>query len=107
MEINPFGIKNSQEESKESVRVNFPSDYWGKLSPPWLWRGEVKLLFNFWQYWGEPDLFQEHLYTFARRFKILISGDLPGGAVVKNPPAGAGDTGSIPDPGRSYMQWSN
>ena len=24
--------------------------------------------------------------------------------MVKNPPANAGDMGSIPDPGRSYMQ---
>ena len=29
--------------------------------------------------------------------------DFPGGAVVKNPPASAGDTGSIPGPGRSHM----
>ena len=33
--------------------------------------------------------------------------DFPGGAVVKNPPASAGDTGSIPDPGRSHMLRSN
>ena len=31
----------------------------------------------------------------------------PGGAVVKNPPANAGDTGSIPGPGRSHMLRSN
>ena len=31
----------------------------------------------------------------------------PGGAVVKNPPANAGDTGSSPGPGRSRMPWSN
>ena len=31
----------------------------------------------------------------------------PGGAVVKNPPASAGDTGSIPGPGRSHMPRSN
>ena len=30
-------------------------------------------------------------------------GGFPGGAVVKNPPASAGDTGSIPGPGRSHM----
>ena len=29
--------------------------------------------------------------------------DFPGGAVVKNLPANAGDTGSIPGPGRSHM----
>ena len=33
--------------------------------------------------------------------------DFPGGAVVKNPPANAGDTGSIPGPGRSHMPRSN
>ena len=33
--------------------------------------------------------------------------DFPGGAVVKNPPANSGDTGSSPDPGRSHMPWSN
>ena len=33
--------------------------------------------------------------------------DFPGGAVVKNPPANAGDMGSIPGPGRSHMLWSN
>ena len=31
----------------------------------------------------------------------------PGGAVVKNPPANAGDTGSSPGPGRSHMSRSN
>ena len=31
----------------------------------------------------------------------------PGGAVVKNPPANAGDTGSIPGLGRSHMLQSN
>ena len=35
------------------------------------------------------------------------SRDFPGGAVVKNPPANAGDTGSSPGLGRSYMPWSN
>jgi len=31
----------------------------------------------------------------------------PGGPVVKNPPANAGDTGSIPGPGRSHMPRRN
>ena len=33
--------------------------------------------------------------------------DFPGGTVVKNPPANAGDTGLIPGPGRSHMLRSN
>ena len=31
----------------------------------------------------------------------------PGGAVVKNPPANTGDTGSSPGLGRSHMPWSS
>jgi len=27
--------------------------------------------------------------------------------MIKNPPASAGDTGSIPDPGRCHMPWNN
>ena len=33
--------------------------------------------------------------------------DFPGGAVVKNPPANAGDVGLSPGPGRSHMPRSN
>ena len=33
--------------------------------------------------------------------------DFPGGAVVKNPPANAGDTGSSPGLGRSHVPWSS
>ena len=33
--------------------------------------------------------------------------DFPGGTVVKNPPANAGDTGSSPGPGRYHMPRSN
>ena len=33
--------------------------------------------------------------------------DFPGDAVVKNPPAKAGDMGSSPGLGRSHMPWSN
>ena len=39
-------------------------------------------------------------------YKEEIEG-FPGGAVVKNPPANSGDTGSSPGPGRSHMPRSN
>ena len=40
--------------------------------------------------------------------KITVPGlGSPGGAVVKNPPANAGDTGLSPGLGRSHMPWSN
>ena len=42
---------------------------------------------------------QEHSKTEERGF--------PGGAVVKNPSADAGDMGSSPGPGRSHMTRSN
>ena len=38
--------------------------------------------------------------------KLLELG-FPGGAVVKDPPASAGDMGSSPGLGRSYMLWNN
>ena len=47
----------------------------------------------------------------GRIYKQLLTigplGDFPGGAVVKNPPANAGDVGSIPGLGRSHMLWSS
>ena len=36
-------------------------------------------------------------------FQKLGGANFPGGAVVKNLPANAGDTGSSPGPGRSHM----
>ena len=39
-------------------------------------------------------------------FKMCAS-DFPGGAMVKNPPANAGDTGLSPGPGRSHVPRSN
>ena len=40
-------------------------------------------------------------------FKLFHPGDFPGGTVVKNPPANAGDMGSSPGSGRSHMPQSN
>ena len=40
-------------------------------------------------------------------FKKYTYWDSPGGAVVKNPPANAGDMGSSPGPGRSHLPQSN
>ena len=38
--------------------------------------------------------------------KIILEG-FPGGSVVKNLPANAGDMNLIPDPERSHMPWGN
>ena len=45
-------------------------------------------------------------YTLPVVVKIPFVG-FPGGAVVENLPANAGDTGSSPGLGRSHMPWSN
>ena len=39
--------------------------------------------------------------------KHIENRGFPGGTVVKNPPANAGDTSLSPGPGRSHMPWSN
>ena len=44
--------------------------------------------------------------TIYKMLTEVISG-FPGGTVVKNPPAKAGDTGSSPGPERSHMLRSN
>ena len=54
----------------------------------------------------------KHILIPSPKVKVTHSkkhsdGDFPGGAVVKNPPAIAGDTGSSPGPGRSHMPQSN
>ena len=38
---------------------------------------------------------------------LQMNYSFPGGTVVKNPPASAGDMGSSPGPGRSHMPRSN
>ena len=42
-----------------------------------------------------------------RHVKTILIVGFPGGAVVKNPPANAGDMGSCPGLGRSHMPQSN
>ena len=51
-------------------------------------------------------LFQAHI-LFQFPFLKMNNRDFPGGAVINNLPANAGDTGSSPGPGRSHMPWSN
>ena len=51
---------------------------------------------------------KEQSYISAQQVKANHhAGDFPGGAMVKNPLANAGDMGSIPGPGRSHMPQSN
>ena len=47
------------------------------------------------------------IFTIWPFTEIVYDVDFPGGAVVKNPPAHAGDMGLSPGPRRSHMPWSN
>ena len=53
------------------------------------------------------ELYCNVLNTLRRSKNGINFRDFPGGAVVKNPPANAGDTGLSPGPGRSHMPRSN
>ena len=46
------------------------------------------------------------VWRFLKKLKIELPG-FPGGAVVENPPANAGDMGSSHDPGRFHILRSN
>ena len=52
-------------------------------------------------------VYRELVQTIHKKCSRKYRQGFPGGAVVKNPPANAGDTGSSPGPGRSHMPRSN
>ena len=54
-----------------------------------------------------PYLHQWMYHADRKSIKKHWPWDCPGGTVVKNLPANAGDVGWIPGPGRSHMPWSN
>ena len=54
----------------------------------------------------QSKLKRDILLSLTSQFKN-IHGGFPGGAVVENLPANAGNTGSSPGLGRSHMPWSN
>ena len=57
-------------------------------------------------WWGEGELDEASQKVQTSSYKISTRG-FPGGTVVKNPPANAGDSGSSTGPGRSHMLQSN
>ena len=50
---------------------------------------------------------ENYVWMQSNSFVKKLFWDFPGGTVVKNPPANAGDTGLIPGPGRSHMPRNN
>ena len=62
----------------------------------------------FWILNKSQDSASPSSYGNLESYHIKVGGrGFPGGTVVENPPANAGDTGSIPGPGRPLMPRSN
>ena len=69
------------------------------------------------QHWSQQKIMQPKKETklpfteaesnLEGELKLLQDRDFPGGSVVKNPPANAGDTAASPGRGRSHMPRSN
>ena len=64
------------------------------------------MIFNIFKVLEGKNLKPRMFYPERLSFRIEKEG-FPGGSVVKNLPANAGDTGSISDRGRSHMPRSN
>ena len=79
------GIKLQVNKKKKTTRKS-----------PNTWKLNNTLLKNL---WVKEDV--------SKEINKYIELDFPGGAVVKNPPANAGDTGLSSGLGRSHMPWSN
>ena len=78
------------------------------IRPP----GNSQWHLNFYELYTYFPFLYTHAYTYMNITLSYLQDcsdweDFPGGAVVKNPPANAGDTGSSPGPGRSHMPRSN
>ena len=59
-------------------------------------------------FWLSTDQVEVQNFVFSKQVNYILNTDLEFlGAVVKNPPANAGDTGSSPGPGRSHTPRSN
>ena len=61
-------------------------------------------------HYTESQVLSVYLTEYRREYNVEKKKnpwDFPGGAVVKNPPANAGNMGSIPGLGRSHMLRSN
>ena len=76
-------------------------------SPRSIWRDRYKLWCNERMNYCWPHQCKPSRGGHCLPIKNAVFGGFPGGAVVENLPANAGDTGSSPGLGRSHMPWSN
>ena len=68
---------------------------------------QLQLLLACWPPWSGSPLVSAYLAQLVSAQRKTSTGGFPGGAVVENPPANAGHTGSCPVPGGSHMPQSN
>ena len=57
--------------------------------------------------WLKWQIFCYIHFVIIKKTKTKGDKGFPGGSVVKNLPASAGDAGLIPGAGRAYILWSN
>ena len=68
----------------------------------------IDWVFEYWLGFGGGDVGRERCFRLRNDVrKESVAGDFPGGAVVKNLPANAGDTSLSPGLGRFHMPRSN
>ena len=82
--------------------VQLTSSYPGRRRKQW----NGKLATRFLAHWSDGRVSHGESDTLIYSVKNVYLG-FPGGTVVRNPPANAGDTGSSPGPGGSHMLRSN
>ena len=94
-------LSQRNEHCSSFLNLNLPLHHWILLIVPFFSLLEYSVSYH---QCFSSILALTMLLSYPRK---IFSWDFPGGAVVKNPPAYAGDTGSSPGPGRSQMPQSN
>uniref|UniRef100_A0A8B9X0X2 Cofilin 2 n=1 Tax=Bos mutus grunniens TaxID=30521 RepID=A0A8B9X0X2_BOSMU len=95
-----YALYDATYETKESKKEDLVFIFWAPESAPL----KSKMI-----YASSKDAIKKK-FTGIKQYplsRIQLKGGFPGGSVVEDLPASAGDTGSIPGQGRNYMLWSN
>ena len=94
-------------------KKSVPDTFFKNLRKVALFQAKTKVMFFVNEATFLKSLFK-HILNFIYKEKLFVSASLkhqlwgfPGGSVVKNPPANAGDVGLIPGPGKIHEPRSN